>query len=93
MTEKFLSEQLEAEISERVRRGPWQSADEFVRHSIKAADALSDLQAAIAEGDAQIARGESTDGEEFFNLLEAELKQTQTSGSQGFRLISGIIRR
>ena len=75
MAEKFLSKELEAEISERVSRGPWHSPDEFVRHSIKAADALSDLQAAIAEGDAQIARGESTDGEEFFDQLKAELEQ------------------
>ena len=83
MSEKLLSEQLEAEISGRVRCGPWHSADEFVRHSIKAADALSDLQAAIAEGDGQIARGESTDGEEFFNLLEAELKQTPGRDPEG----------
>jgi Arc/MetJ-type ribon-helix-helix transcriptional regulator len=73
MANKFLSNELEAEITERVRRGPWRSPDEFVRHSIMAADALSELQAAIAEGDAQIARGESTDGEAFLVELEAEL--------------------
>ena len=83
MGEKFLSKELEAEITERVSRGPWHSADEFVRHSIKAADALSDLQAAIAEGDAQIARGESTDGEEFFDQLEAELDQEIRRETEG----------
>ena len=73
MVDRFLSEELEAEIRERVSRGPWRSPDQFVRHSIKAADNLSNLRTAIAEGDAQIARGESTDGEEFFDQLEAEL--------------------
>jgi Arc/MetJ-type ribon-helix-helix transcriptional regulator len=84
MAEKFLSEEIEAEISERVSRGPWHSPDEFVRHSIKAADALGDLQAAIAEGDAQIARGESTDGEEFFDQLEAEREQGARRTQTGF---------
>jgi Arc/MetJ-type ribon-helix-helix transcriptional regulator len=83
MEAKFLSPELEAEISERVCRGPWHSPDEFVRHSIKAADALLDLQAAIAEGDAQIARGESTDGEEFLDKLEAEIKQEATRETEG----------
>ena len=83
MAEKFLSEELEGEINERVCRGPWHSPDEFVRHSIKAADALLDLQAAIAEGDVQIARGESTDGEEFLDQLEAEIEQGATRESEG----------
>lgn len=83
MAERFLSEELETEISKRVSRGPWHSPDEFVRHSIKAADALSDLQAAIAEGDAQIARGESTDGEEFFDQLEAELERGARRQTEG----------
>ena len=83
MAEKFLSEELEAEISERVSRGPWHSPDEFVRYSIKAADALSDLKAAIADGDAQIARGESTDGEAFFDQLEAELDRETRRETDG----------
>jgi Arc/MetJ-type ribon-helix-helix transcriptional regulator len=83
MAERFLSEELEAEISKRVCRGPWHSPDEFIRHSIKAADALLDLQAAIAEGDAQIARGESCDGEEFLDQLEAELKQRARRDTEG----------
>jgi Arc/MetJ-type ribon-helix-helix transcriptional regulator len=70
---RFLSKDLEAEITDRVKQGPWDSADAFVRHSIKAADALVHLQTAIAEGDAQIARGESTDGEAFFDELERNL--------------------
>ncbi len=74
MADRFLSEELEAEITERVSRGPWQSPDQFVRHTIKAADALTNLQAAITEGDAQIVRGESTDGEAFFDQLEVELE-------------------
>ena len=83
MPAKFLSEELEAEISQRVRRGPWRSPDEFIRHSIKAADALLDLQAAVAEGDAQIARGESIDGEEFLDQLAAELEQHATRDNEG----------
>jgi Arc/MetJ-type ribon-helix-helix transcriptional regulator len=83
MAERFLSKELEAEISQRVHRGPWQSPDEFVRHSIKAADALLELQAAIAEGDAQIVRGESADGEEFFDQLEAEIGRETTRETEG----------
>ncbi len=78
MAERFLSKELEAEIRQRVHRGPWHSPDEFVRHSMKAADALLELQAAIAEGDAQIARGQSVDGEEFLDQLEAEIEQEAT---------------
>ncbi len=83
MAERFLSKELEAEISQRVHRGQWHSADEFVRHSIKAADALLELQAAIAEGDAQIARGESVDGEKFLNQLEQEIEQAATPETEG----------
>ena len=83
MAEKFLSEELEAEISERVSRGPWLTPDEFVRHSIKSADALSHLQTAIAEGDAQITRGESTDGEEFLDQLDAELEREARRETEG----------
>lgn len=60
-----------------------QSPDEFVRHSIKAADAVLELQAAVAEGDAQIARGESADGEEFFDQLEAEIERKTTRETEG----------
>ncbi len=74
MADKFLSAELEAEISQRASCGPWHSPDEFIRHTIKAADALSDIQAAITEGDAQIARGGSADAEEFLDQLEAELE-------------------
>lgn len=83
MAERFLSKELEAEISQRVHRGPWHSADEFVRHSIKAADALLELQAVIAEGDAQIARGESVDGEKFLDQLEQEIEQAATPETEG----------
>jgi Arc/MetJ-type ribon-helix-helix transcriptional regulator len=83
MAERFLSQELEVEINKRVRRGPWCSADEFVRHSIKAADALADLQAAITEGDAQIARGESADGEQFLDQLEAEFEREARRETEG----------
>lgn len=83
MAEPFLSKELEAEISRRVQRGPWSSPDEFVRHSIKAADALLQLQAAIAEGDAQIASGQSVDGEEFLDQLEAEMEREATRDTEG----------
>jgi Arc/MetJ-type ribon-helix-helix transcriptional regulator len=82
MADRFLSEELEAEIRERVSRELWDSPDQFVRHSIKAADILRNLRTAIAEGDAQISRGESTDGEEFFDRLEAELDH-ETSRETG----------
>jgi len=42
-----------------------------------------DLQAAVAEGDAQIARGESIDGEEFLDQLAAELEQHATRDNEG----------
>ena len=83
MAERFLSKELEAEISQRVSRGPWHSPDEFVRHSIEAADALLELQAAIAEGDAQITSGHSVDGEEFLDQLEAEIEQEGTREIEG----------
>ncbi len=83
MAESFLSDELHAEIAERLRRGLWHSAEEFVRQSIKASDAFRDLQAAIAEGTSEIACGESTDGEAFFDELEAGLLDDLERESEG----------
>ena len=83
MAERFLSKELEEEISQRVRHGQWHSPDEFVRHSIRAADAILELQAAIAEGDRQIAGGESVDGEKFLDQLEAEIAQEAARETAG----------
>ncbi len=47
------------------------------------ASALRDLQAATAEGSSRIARGESTDGEAFFDEFVAELAHDLKRESEG----------
>jgi Arc/MetJ-type ribon-helix-helix transcriptional regulator len=69
-----VSKEFEEEIHQRVAEGPYASAEEFLRTSVKRADEYrAQIRAAIAEGTAQAKRGELSDGEAFLDRLDAEL--------------------
>ena len=69
-----VSKEFEQEIQQRVAQGPYTSAEEFLRASVKRADEYrAQIRAAIDEGTAQAQRGELSDGEAFLDRLDADL--------------------
>ena len=75
-----VSKEFEQEIQQRVAKGPFASAEEFLRASVKRADEYrAQIRAAIAEGTAQAQRGELSDGEAFLDRLDAELARGDRS--------------
>ena len=69
-----VSKEFEDQVRDRVARGPYQSAEEFLRKSIEQADEYrAQIRAAVEEGTAQAQRGELSDGEAFLDALEADL--------------------
>lgn len=74
-----VSKEFEEEIQQRVAQGPYTSAKDFLRASVKRADEYrAQIRAAIDEGTAQARRGELTDGEAFLDRLDAELARDET---------------
>ena len=70
---------LRTKVRARVAKGPYRSAEEFLRQCIERADEYrTQLRAAIEEGTAQARRGELTDGEAFLDRLEAELLKEES---------------
>jgi Arc/MetJ-type ribon-helix-helix transcriptional regulator len=73
-----VSKELEDQIRERVARGPYRSAEEFLRKSIERADEYrAQIRAAVEEGTAQARRGELSDGEAFLDGLDADLAERE----------------
>ncbi len=73
-----VSKEFEDQIRERVARGPYQSAEEFLRNSIDRADEYrAQIRAAVEEGTAQARRGEFSDGEAFLDRLDADLAKSE----------------
>lgn len=74
-----VSKEFEEEIQQRVAQGPYTSAEDFLRASVKRADEYrAQIRAAIDEGTAQARGGELTDGEAFLDRLDAELAHGET---------------
>jgi antitoxin ParD1/3/4 len=66
-----VSGEFEAEIQSRIKSGPYNSAEEFLRAKIRLADEYAEqIRAAIAEGAEQADRGDLIPGEEVFAELD-----------------------
>ena len=75
-----VSKEFEQEIQQRVAQGPYGSAEEFLRTSVRRADEYrAQIRAAIDEGTAQARRGELSDGEAFLDRLDADLARGDRS--------------
>ncbi len=73
-----VSKEFEDQIRERVSRGPYESAEEFLRSSIERADEYrAQIRAAVEEGTAQARWGELSDGEAFLDSLDADLAKSE----------------
>ncbi len=64
-----LTKETELEVEETVRSGAYRSADEVIREGLDLIKAREKLRAAIAEGAAQLDRGEGIPGEQAFDEL------------------------
>jgi len=83
-----LTDDLRALIEKDVKRGPYQSADEFVARAVQMlheqeewlAENRSDIAAKIEHGYTQAERGELIDGDEAFQQLRRRHEQRRHQG-------------
>lgn len=71
--------ELEAQITEQVSTGGWSSVTDYLRARLQDAAELDSLRLAIAEGDAQLDRGEHVDGAQVEAELDAEIDALEKS--------------
>jgi antitoxin ParD1/3/4 len=70
-----LSKRTEEEVTESLRHGAFESADELIREGISLVKARQAFRQAVHEGAAYADRGELLDGEQVFDEVEAELRE------------------
>ncbi len=83
-----LTPELERLVHQKVQTGRYNSASEVVREALRLMEERDAVQALhkdeirkqIAAGMASLRAGDSVDGDEFFDALEAELAQSEQSG-------------
>ena len=68
-----LSKRTEEEVTESLRHGAFESADDLIREGISLVKARQAFRQAVQEGAACADRGELLDGEQVFDEVEAEL--------------------
>jgi antitoxin ParD1/3/4 len=67
----------EEEVTESLRHGALESADELIREGISLVKARPAFRQAVQEGVAYADRGELLDGEQVFDEVEAELREAE----------------
>jgi len=72
-----LSKQTEEEVTESLRHGTFESADELIREGISLVRAGQAFREAVEQGAACADRGELLDGEQVFDEVEAELREAE----------------
>lgn len=70
-----LSKRTEEEVTESLRQGAFESADDLIREGISLVKARQAFRQAVQEGAAYADRGELLDGEQVFDEVEAELRE------------------
>jgi antitoxin ParD1/3/4 len=73
-----LSKETEQEVEATIRSGAFHSADEVIREGLELIKAREELRAAIAEGAAQLDRGEGIPGEQVFEDLRRRSQELRS---------------
>jgi len=73
-----LSKETEQEVEAKVRSGAYRSADEVIREGLELIDAREELRKAIADGAAQLDRGEGIPGEQVFEELRTRSRKLRS---------------
>lgn len=73
-----LNQELEAEIDAKVRSGAYRSAEDVIREGLELIDAREELRQAIAQGAAQLDRGEGIPGEQVFEDLRSRSQELRS---------------
>ena len=72
-----LMKRTEEELTQSIREGSFESADELIHECIGLVKARQAFRQAVQEGAAYADRGELLDGEEAFDEVEAELREAE----------------